>query len=223
MRTNDTLSPDKKTVICKKEVVNRLRRLREGENLSQKQLAIEFMINDSIISRIETETTSLSIDLLHKYHMHFDVPSDFILWGTGDLNLDSILAFFCGQKVTLLRKASNANENIDSSQIAARLYGLRNGKISQDKLANALNCSPQFISRLEKERDLPSLNMICKYSKYFQVTTDFILYGTEDSRGDLELDSLSEIAYEKVKNLLKELKNSNGSNAHIFCTVLGKI
>ncbi len=61
-----------------------------------------------------------------------------------------------------------------------RIQGLRKEKgISQEELANALHISRQAISKWESQQSLPDLDNIIALSVYFDVTTDYILKGTE--------------------------------------------
>lgn len=58
--------------------------------------------------------------------------------------------------------------------IASNLKKLRKeNHLSQEKLAEALNCSREFISRLENLKEKPSLKMILKLSKLFKVTPKY--------------------------------------------------
>ena len=64
--------------------------------------------------------------------------------------------------------------------MAQRIQGLRKEKgISQEELANALHISRQAVSKWEGQQSVPDLDNIIALSVYFDVTTDYILKGTE--------------------------------------------
>lgn len=64
--------------------------------------------------------------------------------------------------------------------MAERIQVLRKEKgISQEELANALNISRQAVSKWEGQQSVPDLDNIIALSVYFDVTTDYILKGTE--------------------------------------------
>ncbi len=64
--------------------------------------------------------------------------------------------------------------------MAQRIQTLRKEKgISQEELANALNISRQAVSKWESQQSLPDLDNIVALSIYFNVTTDYILKGTQ--------------------------------------------
>ncbi len=64
--------------------------------------------------------------------------------------------------------------------MAQRIQKLRKEKgISQEELANALNISRQAVSKWEGQQSVPDLDNIIALSIYFDVTTDYILKGTQ--------------------------------------------
>lgn len=57
-----------------------------------------------------------------------------------------------------------------------RLKQLRHeAKLSQMGLSNIVDITPAAIGHWEAERTEPSLEMLCKLSDYFGVTTDYLL------------------------------------------------
>lgn len=64
--------------------------------------------------------------------------------------------------------------------IGERILNLRKAKgISQEELAEQLGVSRQAVSKWESEQSLPEVDKIVFMSEYFQVSTDYILRGTE--------------------------------------------
>lgn len=55
--------------------------------------------------------------------------------------------------------------------IAKNIRNLRtSAKISQEKLAENLGCSREFVSRLENNREKISLSMLLKVAEYFDIS-----------------------------------------------------
>lgn len=61
--------------------------------------------------------------------------------------------------------------------------------ISQEKLAEELNCSTQYIYQIESGRCKPSLDALLSLSDYFGVTLDYLLKGNTNTVNDT-LDSI---------------------------------
>lgn len=67
------------------------------------------------------------------------------------------------------------------SSIGARIKELRKIKnISQEELANELSVSRQTISKWESDIVSPDINNIEMISKFFEVSTDYIINGKEN-------------------------------------------
>lgn len=67
--------------------------------------------------------------------------------------------------------------------IANRIQQLRKEKgISQEQLANDIGVSRQAVSKWESQQNLPDLDKVVTLSKYFQVSTDYLLMGKEDCK-----------------------------------------
>lgn len=75
--------------------------------------------------------------------------------------------------------------------------------ISQVELAKALNVSKQCVSNWENDNVLPSIDMLVKLAKYFNVTTDYLLCLEEKDMVDLS--GLSEGERAHIKLLIKDL------------------
>ena len=79
--------------------------------------------------------------------------------------------------------------------------------ISQVELAKALNVSKQCVSNWENDNVLPSIDMLVKLAKYFNVTTDYLLCLEEKDMVDLS--GLSENERAHIKFLKKDLVSLN--------------
>lgn len=75
--------------------------------------------------------------------------------------------------------------------------------ISQVELAKALNVSKQCVSNWENDNVLPSIDMLVKLAKYFNVTTNYLLCLEEKDMVDLS--GLSEGERAHIKLLIKDL------------------
>lgn len=89
------------------------------------------------------------------------------------------------------------NENIRSLRLSYNL--------SQVELASALGVSKQCISNWENDYIQPSVEMLIKIAKYFNVTTDYLLGLTGDNT--VNMDGLTEKEIAHIKLLIADLLN----------------
>ena len=89
------------------------------------------------------------------------------------------------------------NENIKSLRLSYNL--------SQVELASALGVSKQCISNWENDYIQPSVEMLIKIAKYFNVTTDYLLGLTDDNT--VNMDGLTEKEIAHIKLLIADLLN----------------
>lgn len=69
--------------------------------------------------------------------------------------------------------------------LADRIQSLRKAKgLSQEELADKIGVSRQSISKWEGEQSTPDIDKVLLLSEYFEVTTDYLLKGIEEHRGD---------------------------------------
>ena len=67
-------------------------------------------------------------------------------------------------------------EGIFMVEIGAKIKELRETKkMSQKDLADYLNVTPQAVSKWERNKSYPDLDMLVKLSSFFQVSTDELL------------------------------------------------
>ena len=80
--------------------------------------------------------------------------------------------------------------------------------LSQVQLANELNGSKQTISNWENNNILPSIEMLIKISKFFSVSTDYLL--ELDNRHYIETTALSDKELAHIQQIIKDIvKNKN--------------
>lgn len=91
-----------------------------------------------------------------------------------------------------------------------RIKQLRTSRgITQIELAKALSVTKQAISNWENDNIQPSVEMLVKISKYFCVSTDYIL-GLDD-RKYLEITDLSEEEIVHIQLVINDIKRTNNS------------
>ena len=83
----------------------------------------------------------------------------------------------------------------------------RDFNISQVELANILCVTKQCVSNWENDNILPSVEMLIKLAKSFNVSTDYLLGLDSDNVIDVSGLTSSEIAH--IKLLVDDLKNSH--------------
>lgn len=72
--------------------------------------------------------------------------------------------------------------NINQKDIGQRIRVLRKEKrFSQMELANKLNINVDHLSRIENGNKGMSLDLLTEFSKYFSVSTDYILFGNNQN------------------------------------------
>ena len=79
--------------------------------------------------------------------------------------------------------------------------------INQVELAKNLGVTKQCVSNWENDNILPSIDMLIKISKFFNVTTDYLLGLKDTTTINVDGLTLSEIAH--IKLLIDDLKSKN--------------
>ncbi len=78
-------------------------------------------------------------------------------------------------------------KGVSKMNTADRIQSLRKAKgISQEQLADTLGVSRQAVSKWESEQSTPDIEKIILLSDYFDVTTDYLLKGIEQSTDEKE-------------------------------------
>lgn len=110
----------------------------------------------------------------------------------------------------LCSSAAGGKENsmyFDATEFAARLSTLRKAQgMTQEEMAEALNISLEHLSKMERGKRKPSIDLIIAMACYFHVSTDYLLMGKDhdmvDSRTKL-LDVVTQLT-EIAKSLYGE-------------------
>lgn len=58
---------------------DKIKKLREGKNISQKELAVELGVTDAMISMYENDKKNPSLDVITKIAIYFNVSTDYLL------------------------------------------------------------------------------------------------------------------------------------------------
>lgn len=87
-----------------------------------------------------------------------------------------------------------------------RLLRMEKG-ISQIQLADALGVTKQSISNWENDNIQPSIEMLVKLSKFFDVSTDYLL-GLEEKR-ILSVKNLTDKQISHIQLIIDDFKNLN--------------
>lgn len=79
--------------------------------------------------------------------------------------------------------------------------------INQVELAKNLGVTKQCVSNWENDNILPSIDMLIKISKFFNVTTDYLLGLKDATTINVDGLTLSEIAH--IKLIVDDLRSKN--------------
>ncbi len=145
-------------------LMERLRILREENNLTQAKIANIIGIDRSTYSSYETERDTIPIVHLNKLSNYFGYSIDFVLG------------------LTSQKKYSNSKEDIDLTKTAIRLKMLRKEyKITQMKMAKILNIARSTWANYEgAKQQIGTLTLSYLASKY-HYSIDYILGKTEEN------------------------------------------
>ena len=89
--------------------------------------------------------------------------------------------------------------------IAEKIVLLRKKKgISQEELANKLNTSRQAVSKWENNQSTPDLEKLVAVSKYFNVTTDYLLTDSIETSINNNSQCESNIEFQELKSEVTE-------------------
>lgn len=79
--------------------------------------------------------------------------------------------------------------------------------LSQVQLADELNVSKQTVSNWENNNILPSIEMLLKISRFFSVSTDFLL--ELDDRRYIEITGLTDRQLAHIQQIIKDITGSS--------------
>lgn len=79
--------------------------------------------------------------------------------------------------------------------------------INQVELANKLGVTKQCVSNWENDNILPSIEMLVKIAKYFNVTTDYLL--ELSTNNTIDVSGLTDIQITHIKLIVQDMKKLN--------------
>lgn len=96
----------------------------------------------------------------------------------------------------LCSSAAGGKENsmsyFDATEFATRLSALRKARgMTQEEMAEALNISLEHLSKMERGKRNPSIDLLVAMACYFQVSTDYLLIGKSHTIVDNQTKLLS--------------------------------
>lgn len=95
--------------------------------------------------------------------------------------------------------------------ISEQIKALRNSyNINQAELANRLGVTKQCVSNWENDNIQPSIEMLIKLSKYFNVSTDYLLRLSPEHT--INVDGLNEQEITHLKLIINDLKMRNSKH-----------
>lgn len=88
-----------------------------------------------------------------------------------------------------------------------QIKNLRMSKcLNQVEMAKILGVTKQSVSNWENENIMPSVDMLIKLARFFNVSTDYLLGLTE--KHALNTEGLSEIQIAHIQNIINDIRES---------------
>lgn len=142
---------------------NKLKEIREEQNLSQEEVATILNIKRSTYGHYETEYQTIPINHLINFCEHFNISIDYI--------------FNFSKKKTLNYKKT------EKKTIGNRLKEIRKeNKLTQEKLAKILNTTKSVISGYEHGRYLIATPFLYTICKKYNISADYLLGKTDEPK-----------------------------------------
>ena len=137
---------------------DRLRDLREENNMTQNDIGNIIEVDRKAYSHFETEYTILPIKHLNTLCNYFNVSIDYLFSFTNKRNYDSV------------------NKEIDLKKSGERLKSLRKDKnLTQAKLAEILKSDNSTISKYEKGINIIATPFLYEICKKYHISADYLL------------------------------------------------
>lgn len=140
------------------EYGQKIKELREKENVSQRQLAEALNLTRSSINQFEQQYDIIPIKRLNQIANYFNVSIDYLL---GFTNIKQY-------------KNSKENINIDISSIRLKEFR-KNNKLTQIRLAQKLNISRSIIVFHENKRTIIGTPFLYELCKKYNLSADYLL------------------------------------------------
>lgn len=144
---------------------NKLKEIREENEIKQKFLADMLKIRENAYSQYETEYVIIPIKHLNTICNYFDVSIDYIF------------------EFTSTRKYQSLSTNIDKDLMRDRLKELRKKyNLTQKELANSINVAASTISDYERKAKVIATPFLYDICKNYHVSADYMLGKTNSPK-----------------------------------------
>lgn len=142
--------------------MNRLKDLREDNDLFQKDFKDIFNLSKTGYSQYENEINDIPTKMLCEFSTFYNTSIDYILYRS-DIRIPyskSNISRRCYQnRIRELRKAENKK---------------------QDEMSKLLNVSQSTFSKYELEKSDIAIDLLNKLADYFNTSVDYLLYNTDN-------------------------------------------
>ena len=138
--------------------INRLQEILEKDNIAIASLCKYVGIDRSTLGKYINGYLTIPLKHLEAICKYFDISLDYVFG------------------LTSLRKYSNYKNNRDTNLLGLRLKELRkNNKLTQEKLAEKLNCTHSIISEYENNKRLISTSHLYMICRKYNISADYLL------------------------------------------------
>lgn len=135
----------------------RIKDLREDHDLTQQDIANYLNVYRSTYAKWEDGTNKISIQILDKLAIKYNVSFDYLL------------------SMTNIKKPNKIHE-IDLDKLAFRLKIERKNKLlSQDSLANILDITKSTYGKYELGLIIPNVNKIVTLANFYKISSDYLV------------------------------------------------
>ena len=142
----------------KKIYGNKLKELREQNELTQYKVSDMLGFQKRVYGNFEREETIIPIKYLNTLCNYFNVSIDYIF------------------KFINIKKYDNCRNDLNLTLIRKRLKELRNNEhLSQENLANSISVSPSTISEYEREAKIIATPFLYDICKKYNISADYLL------------------------------------------------
>lgn len=101
-----------------------------------------------------------------------------------------------------------------------RIRELRKSRgMNQNSLSCQVGVSQQTISKIERDMNAVSMELLVKLARFFGVTTDYIL-GLTDDKKNIGADEVTGSKMEEHYNLILEFEELDGRNQNMFRRIM---
>ncbi len=143
----------------------RIRDLREKDNISQRMLGDAIGVSRSAINQFERQYDLAPTERLNSIANYFDVSIDYLLGFTNK------------------KQYKNSKKEIDFAISSIRLRTWRKSKkLTQEQLAKEIDVSPSIIVRHENNKHLLATPFLYQLCSHYKLSADYLLGKTDEPK-----------------------------------------